>query len=93
MNSKNLKTEQGHYFRSVAYIFILKMTLQFQMQDKKIYFNFFNVYLFLRETETECKWVGAEREGGTESEAGSRLRAVSTEPDAGLELMDREIMT
>ena len=35
----------------------------------------------------------AEREGDTESEAGSRLQAVSTEPDAGLELMDREIMT
>ena len=29
----------------------------------------------------------------TESEAGSRLLAVSTEPDAGLRLMDREIMT
>ena len=36
---------------------------------------------------------GAEREGDTESEAGSRLRAVSTEPDAGLELTDCEIMT
>ena len=36
---------------------------------------------------------GAEREGDTESEAGSRLSAVSTEPDVGLELMDREIMT
>ena len=36
---------------------------------------------------------GAEREGDTEWEAGSRLRAVSTEPDAGLELTDREIMT
>ena len=35
----------------------------------------------------------AEREGDTESEAGSRLRAVSTEPDVGLELADREIMT
>ena len=34
-----------------------------------------------------------EREGDTESEAGSRLRAVSTEPDVGLELMDLEIMT
>ena len=29
---------------------------------------------------------GAEREGDTESEVGSRLGAVSTEPDAGLEL-------
>ena len=36
---------------------------------------------------------GAEREGDTESEAGSRLPAVSTEPDAGLELTDREITT
>ena len=36
---------------------------------------------------------GAEREGGTESEAGSRLRAVGTEPDVGLELMNREIVT
>ena len=36
---------------------------------------------------------GTEREGDTESETGSRLRAVSTEPDAGLELTNREIMT
>ena len=37
---------------------------------------------------------GRGREGGdTESEAGSRLRAVSTEPDAGLELTNCEIMT
>ena len=36
---------------------------------------------------------GAEREGDTGSEAGSRLRAVSTEPDAGLELTDCKIMT
>ena len=36
---------------------------------------------------------GAEREGDTEYEAGSRLRAVSTEPDAGLDLTNHEIMT
>ena len=36
---------------------------------------------------------GAEREGDTESKAGSRLRAVSTEPDVRLEPTDREIMT
>ena len=36
---------------------------------------------------------GAEREGDTESEAGSGLRAVSTEPDTGLEPMNREIVT
>ena len=36
---------------------------------------------------------GAEREGDTESEAGSRLWAISPEPDPGLELMDREFVT
>ena len=36
---------------------------------------------------------GAEREGDRESEAGFRLRAVSPEPDTGLELTDCEIMT
>ena len=36
---------------------------------------------------------GAEREGDTESEAGSRLRAVSTESDTGLELTNCEITT
>ena len=35
----------------------------------------------------------SEREGDTESEAGSRLRVVSTEPVTGLELMNCEIMT
>ena len=32
-------------------------------------------------------------ERDTESEAGSRLRAVSPEPDAGFEPTNREIMT
>ena len=42
----------------------------------------------------ERKWQeGAEREGDTEAEAGSRLQAVSTEPDAGLELTDCKIVT
>ena len=36
---------------------------------------------------------GAEREGDTESEAGSRLWGISTEPDTGLELTFHEIMT
>ena len=36
---------------------------------------------------------GAEREGDTKSKAGSRLWAVSTEPDLGLEPTKRGIMT
>ena len=46
----------------------------------------------LRKTEHQ-QGRGREREGDTQPDTGSRLRAVSTEPDAGLELTDREIMT
>ena len=57
-----------------------------------LFFNFFNV-LFIFGRETEHEWGGAEGEGDTESEAGSRLRAVSTETDTGLKLTNHEIMT
>ena len=59
-------------------------------------FAFLKIYLmfiyFGRETEHK-QGRGTEREGDTESEAGSRLRAVSTGPDAGLELTDHKITT
>ena len=52
----------------------------------------------MRKRETERKVGGGgeeqrEREGATESEAGSRLQAVSTEPNKGLELKNCEMMT
>ena len=44
--------------------------------------------------ERDREWVGkGQREGDTESEAGFRLQADSTEPDAGVELTNCEIMT
>ena len=45
-----------------------------------------------RDRQTEREW-GRDREieRETDSEAGSRLRAVSTEPSVGLELTDREV--
>ena len=50
--------------------------------------------MFIFETERQSMNEGrSEREGDTDSEAGSRLRAVSTEPDRRLELTDHEIMT
>ena len=56
--------------------------------------TFFNVYLFLKEKERQStSGGGAESEGDTESEENSRLQAVSTEPNVGLELMNHEIMT
>ena len=38
-------------------------------------------------------WEGAEREGDTESEAGSRLQVVNTEPNEGLKPTNHEIVT
>ena len=46
----------------------------------------------MRERQSESRG-GTEREGDTESEAGSRLPAVSTGPHMGLELTDLEIVT
>ena len=48
---------------------------------------------FLSERERAQVGEGAEREGDTESEAGSRLQAFSSEPEVRLEPTNREIMT
>ena len=51
----------------------------------------FFVFYFIFERERESRG-GTERGGNTESKTGSRLRAVSTEPDVGLKLRSSEIM-
>ena len=50
------------------------------------------MFIFERESMS-TSGGGAETEGDTDSEAGFRNRAVSTEPSMGLELMNCEIMT
>ena len=52
----------------------------------------FLVFIFVRE-QNSVSGGGTEREGDTESEACSRLLAVSREPDMGLKPRDGEIMT
>ena len=52
---------------------------------------FFYVYLFLRERERDSMSRG--RAGRGRESIPNRLCTVSGEPDAGLELMTREIMT
>ena len=58
--------------------------------------NFFNVYSFLWGRDRHSmsgRGAQRERETETKSKAGSRLWAVSTEPDTGLQSTSREIMT
>ena len=50
------------------------------------------MFIFERDRQS-TSGGGEDREGDTESEAGSRLRAVSTELDVGLEFKDHKIMT
>ena len=64
----------------------------FGLYIKARHLLFFNIHLFSRERQS-VSGGGAEREGDTELKAGSRLRAVSTEPDARLELTNCEITT
>ena len=60
---------------------------------KKEFFFFF-LLLFLRDRVRDKAQAGeGHREGDAESEAGSRLRAVSTEPDMGLEPTHCEIVS
>ena len=46
----------------------------------------FLMFIYFEKERQSVSRGGAERQGDTESEAGSRLRAVSIEPNAGLEL-------
>ena len=66
---------------------ILFLDLNEQERKNKFKLSFFNVYFWERQRQS-MSWGGAEREGATESKAGSRLWAVSTETDVGLELMN-----
>ena len=59
--------------------------------DWLIDFLMFIFYFWERQRQS-TSGGGTEREGDTESEAGSRFWAVSTEPDTELELMNYEIM-
>ena len=50
--------------------------------------------LVIFERETDREWLGeGQRKEDTEHEAGSRLWAVNTEPNAGLELKNLEDVT
>ena len=51
------------------------------------------LYLFIFRERQRVLTGEGQQEGDTESKAGSRLRAVRTELDAGLKTLKHEIMT
>ena len=51
------------------------------------------MFIFEGDKRQSVSRGGAEREGDAESEAGSRLQAVSTDPNTRLKFTSREIMT
>ena len=81
---RSLQCETNHNSLTVTAFNVL-IFLNIQLGKKIFYF-----LLFLRETECERR---RGREGDTESEAGSRLWALRTEPDKGFKLTYCEIMT
>ena len=94
--NRNILSSLLHVNSTLYYKASLLRNPKAQSQAPVDFLNFFNVYLLLREREKERKREGggrAKREGITESEAGSRLRAVSTQPDMGLGFTNHEIMT
>ena len=68
-----LEKKKGFFAGKPREIQFLKFLTQvLKLVDAIFFFNFFNVYLFLREKQS-MNGGGAEREGDTESEAVSRL--------------------
>ena len=64
--------------------------------SKPLFFLLIYIFLtFIYFWDRDRAWAGEGQrvEGDTESEAGSGLRDISTEPDTGLEPTDREIVT
>ena len=77
---------------------ISSVAINFIYQKQDVVCRFFSflifTFIFLRVRDRAQVGKGQrETELDTESKAGSRLRAVSIEPDMGLELMSGEIMT
>ena len=63
----------GTFLIQELYVIIVIFTIYVSVivcLNRSFFFNFFNIYLFLRDSMSRG---GAEREGDTESEAGSRL--------------------
>ena len=89
-----------HFFHSLVRLCVFypkwknlqsSLVVCFQFNSAKhfsFYFYFFNIYFIFERERQSTSGGGAEREGDTELEAGSRLLAVSTEPDMRLELTD-----
>ena len=81
----NQNTDYPSIFKNV-------IVLESKRPSEDFLFFFYILFIFDRQRQS-TSGGGAERDGAAESEAGSRLGAVSTEPDTGLEPTNGEIVT
>ena len=89
---REVQVNRQHFLNSGGRFFLyLKMSMD--LDPVSLFLFFFFIFYFFERDGQSVDGGGAEREGDTESDAGCRLRAVSTEPDAGLEPTDLEITT
>ena len=80
------------YLTAITPHFLLPYLMPYTTTN--LFFLFFLIFIYFWDRERDRAWVGeGQRERDTESEAGSRLWAISPEPEAGLEPTDREIVT
>ena len=82
---------EASFHMLICHLYIIFGEMSVKVFNPDIFFNVF-IYFWERARQSSSRG-GAEREGDPEYEAGSRLWAVSTKPDAGLELTNCEIMT
>ena len=94
----------NHNDRSTVILYILSLSLplmsSLNIRLRKMLLSFlaffFLMFIYERDWKRERekqRWAGeGQIERETESEAGSRLWDISTEPDMGLELMNHDIM-
>ena len=91
------RKERGLVIVIFSFPHTIKLPIQVDRTTPRInifFLIFFSTFIYFWDRERQSmNGGGAEREGDTEWETGSRLRAISPEPDAGLELTDREIVT
>ena len=84
--------KNSHSLQFGGFVSRIQITRELSLVHKGVCIAVVVCSVFILERES-TSGEGAEREGDTESEAGSRLCADSSQPDVGIKPINCEIMT